>query len=98
MFIKLTYCPNEFPGKNLALGKPTFQSSVVEPGESSNAVDGYRHPDFQEGSCIQTDYQMSPWWIVDLQNDFYVTSVVITNRRDCCSERLRNFEVKISSF
>ena len=39
---------------------------------------------------------MSPWWIVDLQNDFYVTSVVITNRRDCCSERLRNFEVKIS--
>jgi hypothetical protein len=86
----------KFLGKNLALGKPTLQSSVVEEGISSNAVDGNRHPDYSEKSCIQTDNQIESWWRVDLQDDFYVTSVVITNRRDCCSERLYHFEIKAS--
>ena len=85
-----------FLGENLALGKPTLQSSVVELGVSSNAVDGNRHPDYSENSCIQTDFQIEPWWMVDLQDDFYVTSVAITNRQDCCSGRLHKFEVKVS--
>ena len=88
----------KFLGENLALGKPTLQSSVVEEGISSNAVDGNRHPDYSEKSCIQTDNQIESWWGVDLQDDFYVTSVVITNRRDCCSERLYNFEIKASGW
>ena len=69
---------------------------MVELGVSSNAVDGNRHPDYAEKSCVQTDFQMEPWWIVDLQDDFYVTSVVITNRGDCCSERLQKFEIHVS--
>ena len=67
----------------------------MEQGVSSNAVDGYRHPDYSEKSCVQTDNQFEPWWLLDLGENFYVTSVVITNRRDCCSERLHNFEIKV---
>ena len=82
-------------GINLALGKPTNQSGTLLKGESSNAVDGFKHPNISENSCIHTDNRYEPWWYVDLQALYYVTSVVISNRGDCCDERLTNFEIKV---
>ncbi|KAM3859084.1 fucolectin-like [Diretmus argenteus] len=38
---------------------------------------------------------MKPWWRVDLQNTHVVNSVTITNRGDCCSERLNGAEIRI---
>lgn len=82
---------------NLALGKPTYQLSTTLNGVSSNAVDGSKHPDFSQNSCVQSNHVNEPWWYVDLQERFYVTSVIITNRRDCCHERLTDFEIKVGN-
>ena len=48
-------------GVNFALGKPTWQSSVETNGASFHAVDGYKHPNFSQDSCIQTWKEYEPW-------------------------------------
>ena len=53
-------------GVNLALGKPTTQSSTGYGGLSSKAVDGNSNGQWGGGSCSHT-YEDSPaWWEVDL--------------------------------
>ena len=43
------------PSINLALGRPTWQSSTHRSWPSSKAVDGNRNPDVNAGSCMHTD-------------------------------------------
>ena len=50
---------------------------------------------FNADSCTHTKYQQSPWWRVDLQKREVVRKVSLTNRGDCCAERLRNVEVRV---
>lgn len=72
---------------NLALNKPTWQSSVEYNGISGLAVDG--NPlltDWWSWSCTHTSYESLPWWAVDLRNAYRLTTVKITNRGDCCGE------------
>ena len=38
----------------------------------------------------------NPWWRVDLFNEYAVNKVIISNREDCCSERLNGFQVEIN--
>jgi len=37
----------------------------------------------------------NPWWRVDLYNEYAVNKVVISNREDCCGERLDGFQVRV---
>ncbi|XP_028401484.1 phosphatidylinositol phosphatase PTPRQ-like [Dendronephthya gigantea] len=82
-------------GENFAFGKSTWQSSLEADGVSSRAVDGYRHPDYSQNSCMQTKTQYEPWWAVDLEHEYFVTSVHITNRADCCWRNLVNFNIRV---
>ena len=75
---------------NLAQGKDTWQSSTSHSGSASRAVDGKKGTDFHSGSCTHTYSQQNAWWRVDLGADYKVGMVKITNRGDCCSDRLRN--------
>ena len=82
---------------NVALDKVTAMSSVYE-GNSAlygphKGVDGNNnqqmYPDF---SCFRNsendvDY---PWWRVDLGGMFWIQSVKLYNRLDCCSEFYRS--------
>lgn len=36
-------------------------------------------------------------WLVDLQQEVFVTIVKITNRADCCSENLVNFDIRVGT-
>ena len=45
------------------------------------------------GTCTHTNAEKNPWWRVDLLEERTVTSVRITNRGDCCWDRLYGFEV-----
>ena len=38
----------------------------------------------------------NPWWRVDLFNEYAVNKVIVSNREDCCSERLNGFQVEIN--
>ncbi|XP_060905842.1 fucolectin-1-like [Labrus mixtus] len=64
-------------------------------GDASSAIDGNRESNFDAGSCTHTIEMDNPWWRVDLLDSYIVTSVVITNRGDCCAQRLNGAEVHI---
>ncbi|XP_048253278.1 zinc finger homeobox protein 4-like [Haliotis rufescens] len=83
---------------NLALNRPTEQSSVESESTSDLAVDGNKNTDHSAGSCAHTVNEPEPsldWWQVDLQKIFTVLTVSVTNRGDCCHERLTNFTVEV---
>ncbi|GMH43801.1 hypothetical protein BSKO_11735 [Bryopsis sp. KO-2023] len=83
--------------KLVSQGKPVKQSSVDFGGFPQRAVDGSTNPKYGSGSCTHTKKQRNPWWQVDLGATYQITKVVITNRGDCCSDRLHNFEIRIGS-
>ncbi|XP_034776544.2 LOW QUALITY PROTEIN: fucolectin-5-like [Acipenser ruthenus] len=64
---------------------------------SSNAIDGNHNPNLIQGSCSHTASHSSPWWRVDLLAPHRVNLVVITNRGDCCAERINGAEIRIGS-
>ncbi|XP_063049250.1 uncharacterized protein LOC134443334, partial [Engraulis encrasicolus] len=88
--------------RNLALTGRATQSDLVKSpyageGIAQNAIDGNRDSHFHHGSCTLTDEDTNPWWRVDLLKEYIITSVVITNRGDCCPERLDGAEIRIGS-
>ena len=84
---------------NLALGKPTSQSSnYPHPwAAAGNAADGNTEGNFASVSVTHTNYDYGAWWQVDLQSVESVGNVVVWNRTDCCGDRLSNFNLLVSS-
>uniref|UniRef100_A0A3P9QA12 Si:ch211-215k15.4 n=1 Tax=Poecilia reticulata TaxID=8081 RepID=A0A3P9QA12_POERE len=66
-------------------------------GAASNAIDGNTNSVFRDGSCSHTEQQSNPWWRVDLLDSYVVTRVIITNREDCCEERINGAEIRIGN-
>ena len=66
-------------------------------GDADKAIDGSRESNYLAGSCTATGWQTNPWWRVDLLESYIVTSIIITNRGDCCAERLNGAEVHIGN-
>lgn len=83
--------------QNVALRGKATQSHRADHnvGDASSAIDGNRESNYKAGSCTHTISMLSPWWRVDLLDRYTITSIVITNRADCCSERLNGAEVHI---
>ena len=48
---------------------------------------------FKDFSCTHAQGDPIPWWTVDLQGEYLVTDVVITNRGDCCGNTLKIFHL-----
>ena len=66
---------------NVALNKMAWQSSIAYGGNATRAVDGKVDPDFNRGkTCTHTKYENSPWWMVDLTDQYEVIKVAITSR------------------
>lgn len=76
---------------NLALGKRAYQSSTMGGADASRAVDGNVNATFTAGSVTHTNADLHSWWEVDLGEVRQIGRVEITNRIDCCSERLIPF-------
>ncbi|XP_065686610.2 uncharacterized protein [Patagioenas fasciata] len=85
------------PGaQNVALGRPAAQSSLLDAGSGAgNAVDGNQDGNWEHGSCAHTAEEPEPWWRVDLGARHAVYAVTVTNRRDCCWERLKGAQVHV---
>ncbi|XP_031723215.1 uncharacterized protein LOC116394327 [Anarrhichthys ocellatus] len=83
--------------ENVALRGKATQSDRWENAFSAayNAIDGNRDAKYPSGSCTHTVQMTKPWWRVDLLYSYIVTSVVITNRGDCCAERLNGAQIYI---
>lgn len=87
-------------GRNLARGKVATQSSEygAEPGPASLAIDGLTNGVHSAGTVTHTGImENTPWWQVDLGSVQPVGEVVLYNRTDCCSNRLSNFKLMLST-
>uniref|UniRef100_A0ABM5GF69 Uncharacterized protein isoform X1 n=1 Tax=Pogona vitticeps TaxID=103695 RepID=A0ABM5GF69_9SAUR len=83
---------------NVALEGTAFQSSTYNKlGFAENAIDGSTAVNFMRKSCTHTDLELNPWWTVDLKAEFNVSSVSVTNREDCCANRLNGAEIRIGN-
>ncbi|XP_064870015.1 fucolectin-like [Oncorhynchus nerka] len=71
------------------------QSSLYENRDASDAIDGKRNTHYE--SCTHTLKDRNPWWRVDLLNVYRITDVTLTNRGDCCPERLDGAEIRIGN-
>ncbi|XP_032411137.1 uncharacterized protein LOC116714582 isoform X2 [Xiphophorus hellerii] len=85
--------------KNVALHGKATQSDRQDNALSAayNAIDGNRQAAYSAGSCTHTDGMTNPWWRVDLLDSYIVTSISVTNRGDCCPERLNGAEIHIGN-
>ena len=89
-------------GTNVALGKPATQSSTYPPTYAPNcftadkAVNGNTNGVDNRCSMTHTLLNAGAWWQVDLQAEYQINSIDLWNRTDCCSDRLNNFDVRIS--
>ena len=81
---------------NLALRKPTRQSSQLGDASSALAVDGNHNGDYAAGSVFHTQPEKSPWFEVDLGQPETLSVVRIWNRTDCCQDRLSDYWVLLS--
>uniref|UniRef100_A0A3Q2ZAN4 Si:ch211-215k15.4 n=1 Tax=Kryptolebias marmoratus TaxID=37003 RepID=A0A3Q2ZAN4_KRYMA len=62
-----------------------------------NAIDGNRDPVFNHGSCTHTQTHVNPWWRVDLLDCYIIDHIIITNRGDCCAERINGAQIHIGN-
>uniref|UniRef100_A0AAZ1XKW8 Fucolectin tachylectin-4 pentraxin-1 domain-containing protein n=1 Tax=Oreochromis aureus TaxID=47969 RepID=A0AAZ1XKW8_OREAU len=83
--------------KKKSIGEAT-QSSTLSFATASKAIDGRRISFYSNGFCSHTaEDETDPWWRVDLQRSFTITAVKVTNRGDCCAERLDGAEIRIGN-
>ncbi|XP_062420860.1 uncharacterized protein LOC119221789 [Pungitius pungitius] len=87
----------EYPQPNLALKGDATQSSTSSVFVAAKAIDGNRNSYLPKGSCTHTESETDPWWRVDLGQEYDITSVKVTNRGDCCGERLDGAEIRVGS-
>uniref|UniRef100_A0A3B3ZSL3 Fucolectin tachylectin-4 pentraxin-1 domain-containing protein n=1 Tax=Periophthalmus magnuspinnatus TaxID=409849 RepID=A0A3B3ZSL3_9GOBI len=74
------------------------QSSTIWNSSAQNAIDGKRMTEFNlESSCSHTQEETAPWWRVDLGQIFVVSTIKVTNRGDCCPERLDGAQIHIGN-
>jgi len=82
--------------KNLALNKPTKQSTTAGNAFSKLSVDGIKDGNFANNSTTHTQNQPNAWLEIDLETINNIDQIKIWNRTDCCQDRLNNFWVFIS--
>lgn len=88
------------PVTNLALKRNTSQSSTYNAGgysyPSRLAVDGNNGTTGNYGRCTSTQSSNTlAWWKVTLDKESIIQEIRITNRMDCCSERLSNAKIYV---
>ncbi|KAJ8267208.1 hypothetical protein GJAV_G00139790 [Gymnothorax javanicus] len=94
-------CPNKYVQENVALRGKATQSTILRGANAAfshagNAIDGNRDSHFHHGSCFHTT-NGHPWWRVDLLKTYKIASVTITNRGDCCANRVSGAQIRIGS-
>eukprot|EP00058_Branchiostoma_floridae_P002515 XP_002588003.1 hypothetical protein BRAFLDRAFT_125400 [Branchiostoma floridae] len=88
-------CSSCWDYRNVARGKAALATSTAWDGAAARAVDGNTDSNYGGGSCTHTNNEANPSWRVDLGMTYAIDRVVIYNRRDCCGDRLNNFNIHI---
>ncbi|XP_016116535.1 uncharacterized protein [Sinocyclocheilus grahami] len=81
---------------NLAVDGAATQSSTFTGWFAEKAIDSNRGLQ-QNTACSSTLNQTNPWWRLDLRHIYRVSRVVVTNRKDCCTEQMNGAEIRIGN-
>ncbi|XP_050970700.1 fucolectin-1-like isoform X1 [Labeo rohita] len=76
---------------NMATWGRASQSSLYRNWHAQNALDGRNY------TCSHTASQSDPWWTLDLLKSYSVSRVTITNRLDCCEQRIKGAEIRVGN-
>jgi len=76
-------------GGNIAKGRPTTSSGVGFDGREEKAVDGSEQPRGHPNE-YHSSSDKNAFFQVELEKPSIVSSVVVYNRSDCCSDRMGN--------
>lgn len=87
---------------NLALQGTASQSSTYPHSQPDffgavHAIDGDLSGSDRAGSLTHTNSESEAWWELDLGRVVDIDTIRLWNRTDCCSDRLSNFHVLVSS-
>ncbi len=87
--------------RNVALRNPATQSSTLNSsfpaGNANDGGVGFRYPLSSVPIISHTAPESQPWWQVDTLDVLWINEVVIYGRSDCCQDRLKPFEVRVST-
>lgn len=86
-----------FCGTNVAVHKPTNQSTTARGGSPGNANDGDPTTVHDGRRCTETLKEPSPWWSVDLLQPYPVRAVSITTRGCCGHQPLQDIEIRVGN-
>ncbi len=73
------------------------QSSTAYGGVAARANDGETNGRFGNNSVTHTNHDRNAWWQLDLGELYDIQDIVVYNRSDCCTTRLDNFHVFVTS-
>ncbi|KAI7790697.1 hypothetical protein IRJ41_006848 [Triplophysa rosa] len=94
----LALCEVEvYESENLAFKGNATKSSPFNIWLAANAIDGKRYGSPLSSVCSATDYKSNPWWRLDLQDVYYITTVIITVRPDCCPDQTNGAEILVGN-
>lgn len=82
---------------NVAQDKPSNQSTTARGGEAANGNDGDVSTLHDGSRCTQTLQQTSPWWMVDLLDEYPIDMIRVTTRGCCGQKPLQNIEIRVGS-
>ncbi|XP_039505388.1 fucolectin-like [Pimephales promelas] len=82
---------------NRAVRGAATQSSTSGDWFAEKAIDSNRGLQQLYTGCSSTLNQTNPWWRLDLRDVYRVSKVVVTNRRDCCTEQINGAEIRIGN-
>ncbi|XP_063307053.1 fucolectin-6-like [Pelobates fuscus] len=82
--------------RNLAkYGKVSQSSSYSANSHPQLAIDGNNDSIYSQGSCTHTKKDDKPWWRLEMDRSERIGVIAITNRKDCCQERLKGVLVTV---
>ena len=84
--------------RNIAYGKPAWQSSLPKVGVASRAVDGNMDYLMDYLNCTYTSDETGAWWVVDLQSNYLITEVVVSYGRGMKLSSIRTIQFSMLSF
>ncbi|XP_051755487.1 fucolectin-1-like [Ctenopharyngodon idella] len=84
-------------GNRAVDGAATQSSTSSGSWSAEKAIDSNRGLQQLYTGCSSTLNETNPWWRLDLRDIYRVSEVVVTNRNDCCPERINGAEIRIGN-
>lgn len=98
VIVKKSFCPLVNCPANIAMSGVTFHSSLLLEeswGPSSLVIDGKPYSNRNHKSCFSTNFEVNPWWRLDMRGLYKVNAIEVVRRVDIDSDELQGAEIRI---